>query len=155
MRTPIRRPARLVRALLALSLIVAAGCSGGTGSALPNPNSTGICDPDAQSISIARPTPGFPANGNSIEIVSSSGSDQLHGNPGAFDLNIVDNFNNQFASGFLTPVPDTGGPHPYTNDFYYQANLNGNSLVPGRTYNVYLNAPSTQCTPGFIGQIFT
>lgn len=156
MRTAISRPARLVRALVALSLVVAAGCAGGSGSStLPNPNNTGICDPDGQQISIARPTPGFPANGNSIEIVSSSGSDQLHGNPGAFDLVVTDNFNNQFASGFLNAVPDTGGPHPYGNDFYYQANLNGNSLVPGRTYNVYLNAPSTQCTPGFVGQIFT
>jgi hypothetical protein len=148
------RPARLVRALLALSLVVAAGCGGSGGGSSINPNSTGICDPDAGSITVARPTPGFPANGNSIEIVSSSGSDQLHGNPGAFDLIVVDNFNQQIVTGLLSLVPDTGGPHPYSTDFYYQGNLNG-TLLSGRTYGVYLNAPATQCTPGFVGQIVT
>ncbi|HEX3466416.1 MAG TPA: hypothetical protein VHS78_20400 [Candidatus Elarobacter sp.] len=155
MRTLSIRPARLVRALVAVSFLAAAGCGGGSSGSLPNPNSTGICDPDAQSITVARPSSGFPANGNSIEIVSSSGSDQLHGSPGSFDLIVTDNFNNQFVTSTLSPVPDTGGPHPYTNDFYYQGNLNGNNLLPGRTYNVYLNAPSTSCTPGFVGQIFT
>jgi len=152
----IRRPARLARALLALSLVVAAGCSGSGGGSSINPNSTGICDPDAGSITVARPTPGFPANGNSIEIVSSTQNDQLHGNPGLFDLIVVDQTNGaQFSTGFLSLVPDNPGPHPYTNDFFYQANLNGNTLLGGRTYNVYLNAPSTSCTPGLVGQIFT
>ena len=148
-------PARALRALLAVSFIAAAGCSGSSGSSTL-PNNFGTCDSDAQSITVARPTPGFPANGNSIEIVSSSGSDQLHGNPTAFDLIVVDQATQQqFSTGLLSLVPDTGGPHPYTNDFYYQGNLNGNTLFGGRTYNVYLNAPSTQCQPGLVGQIFT
>jgi len=154
-RTPIHRPARLVRALLAVSFLAATGCSGGSSGSSLNPNSTGICDPDAQQITIARPTTGFPANGNSIEIVSSSGSDTLHGNPTAFDLLLTDNFGNQLVTSPLSLVPDNGGPHPYTNDFFYQGNLNNGSLVPGRTYNVYLNAYNTQCTPGLVGQIFT
>lgn len=155
MHFPIIRPARLARALLALSLVIAAGCGGTGGGSSINPNSTGICDPDAGSISVARPTPGFPANGNSIEIVSSSSNDQLHGNPSAFDLVVVDNFNQQTVTGLLSLVPDTSGPHPYSTDFYYQGSLNGTTLLSGRTYNVYLNAPATQCTPGFVGQIFT
>jgi hypothetical protein len=149
-------PARALRALLAVSFVVAAGCSGSNGSSTL-PNGFGTCDSDAQSITIARPTPGFPANGNSIEIVSSSGSDQLHGNPTAFDLIVRDQTGQQqqFSTGFLSLVPDTGGPHPYSSDFYYQGNLNGNTLLAGHTYNVYLNVPSTQCTPGLVGQIFT
>ncbi|HEY0614735.1 MAG TPA: hypothetical protein VGC96_08840 [Candidatus Elarobacter sp.] len=148
--------ARIARALLAVSFLAAAACSGGgSSSSLPNSGSTAICDPDAGSIAIARPTNGFPANGNSIEIVSSSSTDQLHGNPGLFDLIVVDNFNNQQSTGFLGLVPDTGGPHPFANDFFYQGTFNVGGLVPGRTYNVFLNAPSTACTPGFIGQIFT
>jgi hypothetical protein len=148
-------PTRALRALLAVSLMAAAGCGGSSGSSTL-PNGFGTCDSDAQSITTARPTPGFPANGNSIEIVSSSGSDQLHGNPTAFDLVVVDQATQQqFSTGFLSLVPDTGGPHPYTTDFYYQGNLNGNTLLAGRTYNVYLNVPSTQCTPGLVGQVFT
>ena len=55
----------------------------------------------------------------------------------------------------LSILPDNGGPHPYSTDFYYQGNLNGTTLLSGRTYTVYLNAPATQCTPGLVGQIFT
>jgi hypothetical protein len=153
-RTPSFHRSRLVPALFAVSLLIAAaGCAGGGSSGtLPNPGSTGICDPDAGSITVARPTGGFPSNGNSIEIVSSSSTDQLHGNPGQFDLIVTDQFNNQFVTGFLSIIPDPSGPHPFANDFYYQGNLNS-PLFPGRTYNVFLNAPNTNCTPGFVGQI--
>jgi hypothetical protein len=148
------RPARLVCALVAASLVaLATGCSGGSGSStLPNTN--GICDQNAGSISLARPTPGFPQNGNDIEIVASTNTDQLNQFTGQFDLVLQDNFGNQLVTGFLHAVPDPSGPHPYTNDFYYAGTLQG-SLVGGRTYNVYLNAPNSSCQPGFVGQIFT
>jgi hypothetical protein len=152
-RTPSSRPSRHVRALFAVALIALAACSGGS-STLPNPGSTGICDPDAGSISLARPSVGFSQNGNSIEIVSSSSTDQLHGNPGQFDLILRDNFNNEIDTGFLTLVPDPNGPHPYSSDFYYQGTLQGN-LSFGRSYNVFLNAPSTACSPGFVGSFST
>jgi hypothetical protein len=146
-------PTRALRALLAVSLIAAAGCSGSSGSSTL-PNNFGVCDSDAQSITVARPTPGYPITNNSIEIVSSSQTDQLHGNPTAFDLIVIDQVTQQqFATGLLSLQPDTGGPHPYSTDFFYQGSLNGNTLISGRVYNVYLNAPSTQCTPGFVGQI--
>ena len=148
------RPARLVRALLAVSFIAAAGCGGGSSSSNTIPNGNGVCDANAGSISIARPTPGFPSNGNSVEIVSSTSSDELHGNPGAFDLILIDNFNQQTVTGFLSPASDTGGPHPYTNDFFYQGNLT-TGLLSGRTYNVFLNAPNSSCTPGFVGSFST
>ena len=68
------------------------------------------------------------------------------------NLLITDQFNNQFVTGFLSLIPDPGGPHPYSNDFFYQGTLSS-ALFPGRTYNVFLNAPNTNCTPGFVGQI--
>ncbi len=148
-------PARLTRAVFVASLaLVAAGCGGGSGSGLPNGNQ--ICDSNAGSISIARPTPGFSQNGNAIEIVDSTNTDQLNGFTNQFDLNIVDQSNNsnEVDTGFLTAVADVGGPHPYTNDFFYAGTLNSN-LLAGRTYNVFLNAPNTNCTRGLVGQIFT
>ncbi|HEY0381581.1 MAG TPA: hypothetical protein VGC72_05230 [Candidatus Elarobacter sp.] len=148
-------PVRLARALVAVSLFAAAGCAGGSsGSTLPDPGSNAICDSNAQSITLARPTAGFPQNGNTIEIVSSTDQDQLHGNPGAFDLNLRDNFGNVIITGALSLTPDTGGPHPYTNDFYYVGTLQ-TPIQGGRTYNVFLNAPSTNCTPGFVGSFST
>lgn len=154
MRISHSRPARIACALFAASLVaVATGCSGGSGSStLPNTN--GICDSNAGQITLARPTPGFPQNGNDIEIVASTNNDQLNQFTGQFDLILRDNFGNQLVTGFLRPVPDNGGPHPYTNDFFYAGTLQG-SLVGGRTYNVFLNAPASNCQPGFVGQIFT
>jgi hypothetical protein len=151
-RTLRHHPVRLARALVAASIIAAAaGCAGGSSSSLPNPNSNAICDPDAGSISLARtPTAGQ----NTIEIVSSSQTDQLHGNPPQFDFNIRDNFGNVIISGPLSLVADTTGPHPYTNDFFYSGTLQS-AVQGGVTYNVFLNAPNTQCTPGFIGSFST
>ncbi|HEY0395000.1 MAG TPA: hypothetical protein VGD01_10955 [Candidatus Elarobacter sp.] len=148
------RPARLVRALFAVSFIAVAGCGGGSSSSSTVPNGNGVCDANAGSIAIARPTAGFPSNGNSVEIVSSTSSDELHGNPGAFDLILVDNFNQQTVTGLLTILPDNNGPHPYANDFYYQGTLS-TGLLSGRTYNVFLNAPNSSCTPGFVGSFTT
>lgn len=147
---------RAIRALVAVSLVIAAGCGGGSGSSnLPNPGSNQICDPDAGSITVARPSPGFPQNGNTVEIVSSTNNDQLNRSTGSFDLNLIDRSTGQeIDTGFLTPVPDQGGPHPYTNDFFYAGTLSQN-LLAGRTYDVYLNAPNTNCTRGLVGQVFT
>jgi hypothetical protein len=153
-RTPSCSPMRALRALVIVSLgVVAAGCGGGSGS-IPNSGSNGICDPNAGAITVARPTSGFPMNGNAVEIVASTNGDQLNQFPGQFDLILTDNFGGQIVTGGLAPVSDTGGPHPFTNDFYYAGTLQSN-LLPGRTYNVFLNAPATNCTPGLVGQIFT
>jgi hypothetical protein len=155
-RTFRHHPVRLARALVVASIVVAAGCGGGSGgSAIPGAgNNNNICDFNAQSITIARPTPGFGQNGNTIEIVSSSGSDDLHSNPSAYDLNLRDNFNNVIITGPLSLVPDPNGPHPYTSDFYYQGTLQS-PLQGGLTYNVFLNAPNSNCTPGFVGSFST
>jgi hypothetical protein len=150
-RTPSSRPTRVVRALFAVALIAAAGCGGGGSSTIPN---NGICDSNAGSISLARPTPGFGMNGNQIEIVSSTQSDQLNQSTNQFDLNVIDNFGNEIDTNSLTAVPDVGGPHPYTNDFFYAGTLQG-SLISGRLYTVYLNAPNSGCQRGQVGQFST
>ena len=152
MRTPSTSPARLLRALFVVALIAAAGCGGGSSSTLPNTN--GICDQNAQSITLARPTAGFPMNGSDIEIVSSTNSDQLNQFTNQFDLILQDNFGGQLVTNALRPVPDTSGPHPYTNDFFYAGTVQG-SLLAGRTYNVFLNAPNTNCQPGLVGSFST
>jgi hypothetical protein len=146
-------PVRLARALIAASLVIAAGCggSGSSNSTLPNPGSSAICDPNAGSITLAR-TPSAGQNG--IEIVSSTDQDQLHNFPNQFDLNLRDNFGNVITTGPLTLVADNSGPHPFTNDFYYSATTQ-TSLQGGVTYSVFLNAPNTNCTPGFIGSFST
>ena len=145
---------RLARALVVTSLFALAACGGGSSSIPNGGNNNGLCDYNAQSITLARPTPGFSANGNTIEIVSSTSSDDLHGNPSSYDLNLRDNFNNQIITGPLTPVPDNLGPHPYTNDFYYQGTLQS-PLQGGVTYSVYLNIPNSGCTAGFVGSFST
>ena len=147
-------PARLARALFAASFVVAAGCAGGSGSSLPNPGSNGVCDPNAAGIQLARPTNGFPQNGNAIEIVANGNADQLFQFTNQFDLNLIDQFRGEIDTGFLSLVPDQPGPHPYAMDFFYAGTLNS-GLQSGRTYSVYLNAPNTNCTPGFVGSIFT
>ena len=162
MRTFSSHPSRLVvKALFAVAVVTLAGCAGGGSSTLPNAGSTGICDPTATGIQLARPTPGFPSNGNTIEIVVAGSSDQL-GNPqftGMFDLILRDQFNAEIDTGFLFTVSDSNGPHPYAvnnpGDFYYGGNVPSNSILAGRTYNVYLNAPNTNCTPGFVGSFST
>jgi len=141
-------PMRLARALVAVSILAAAaGCGGGSGNSLPGSGNGQLCDSNAGSITVARPTFGFPANGNTIEIVSSSQTDDLHGNPGAFDLSLNNSSN---VTSTLSLVPDNAGPHPYTTDFFYQANLPAG--LSG-TYNVFLNAPNSNCQPGFVGTV--
>ena len=155
MRTLRPHSVRLARALVVASVVALAACGGGGNSTVPNGgNNNGLCDFNAQSISLARPTPGFGQNGNTIEIVSSTSSDDLHGNPTAYDLNLRDNFNNVIITGPLSLVPDPSGPHPYTNDFYYQGTLQS-SLQAGVTYSVYLNVPNSGCQPGFVGSFST
>jgi hypothetical protein len=146
------RLARAAVVLLSAGLLAACG-GGSTGSTPPN-NNYGYCDPDAQNITTARPTPGFPTNNGNVEIVSSSGNDSLHSGYQFFDLNLVDNFGNRFATGPLSIVQDNGGPHPFNSDFYYSGTVSG-GLPTNDTFAVYLNDPNTNCTPQFVGNIQT
>ncbi|MDP9110112.1 MAG: hypothetical protein M3M96_00555 [Candidatus Eremiobacteraeota bacterium] len=152
MRNSSHNPLRLARAVVVASIVLAASCGGGTSSSIPNGgNNNAVCDFNAQSISLAR-TPS--AGQNTIEIVSSTGADDLHGNPASYDLNLRDSFNNLIVTGALSLVPDNSGPHPYTNDFYYSGTLQ-TAVQAGVTYSVYLNVPNSGCQPGFVGTFGT
>ena len=157
MRTSSSHPSRLFRALVAVAFAIAvAGCGGGgSSSTIPNPGSNQVCDPDAAGIQLARPTPGFPQTSpNAIEIVANGNADQLGRFTSQFDLILLDQFNAEIDTGFVSAVADPGGPHPYSSDFFYQGTV-PNGLLSGRTYRVFLNAPNTNCTPGFVGSFLT
>lgn len=154
---PSLHPARVARALLLASSFALAACSGGGSSGLPNPGSTALCDSNSAGLQLARPLPNqslVSTNTSSIEIVDNGNGDQLASNTNQFDLNLFDNFGNEIITGTLAAVADPNGPHPYASDFFYSGTLNG-TLLPGRTYSVYLNAPNTACSRGLVGQFST
>jgi len=155
------RPVRLARALCVVSVLALAACggSGSTGTnGIPNPGSNQICDANSQGLQLARPGPGqggVSSGTNTIEIVDNGNSDQLFQSYQQFDLDVIDQQSGQvIVTGPLNLVSDPSGPHPYQSDYYYSGTLQG-SLIPGRFYNVYLNAPNTQCTQGLVGSFST
>jgi hypothetical protein len=150
---------RLTRtALVAASLVVAAGCGGGGSSGtnpIPNPGSSQYCDANNSGVQLARPTSGFPMTAsNTLEIVANGNGDQLAQSFAQFDLNLVDNFGNRFVTGPLSLTSDRGGPQPYASDFYYNGVVQG-TLPAGDFFTVYLNAPNTNCTLLPIGSLQT
>jgi len=154
------RPARLVRALLALSFVAAAGCGGGsTGTnPIPNPGSNQICDANSQGEALANPNPGqtgVSAGTTTIKIVSYGNSDQLYSSYQQFDLILAGSRGDQIVTGPLSlTTRQAGDNQPFPSDFYYSGTLQG-SLQFGETYTVYLNAPQTNCTPGAVGTFST
>ncbi len=58
------------------------------------------------------------------------------------------------STGSLS-LTGSGGYAPYGSDYYYNGTLNSPGLVSGITYNVYVNAYTTNCVPvGPIGSLF-
>jgi len=149
-RTPSLLLSRFVCALVLASVVGIAGCGGGSSSL--NPGSNALCDFNSAGLQLARPTFGFPQNGNQIEIVDNGSGDQLNQAPSQFDLDLHDrNLSGQITTtSFLNLVADPGGPHPFSSDFFYAGTVQG-SLISGHTYDVFLNAPNTNCTPGIVG----
>ena len=154
-------PVRLARALCVVSVLALAACGGGgsTGTnGIPNPGSNQLCDANSQGLQLARPGPGqggVSSGTNTIEIVDNGNSDTLFGSYQQFDLNVIDTqTGNEIDTGPLNLVSDPSGPHPYSSDYYYSGTLQG-SLQPGRFYNVYLNAPQTNCSRGLVGSFST
>lgn len=135
------------------ALLTACG-SGSNGSSLPS--TFGSCDPGT-SVQLARPINGqtnVSTSQGSIEIVASNNNNTIGTNYAQFDL-ILQPQSGGFPtnSSNLTPVSDTSGPHPFTNDFFYAGNVP--TLSFGTVYTVLLNEPSTNCQPVAIGSFST
>ena len=98
---------------------------------------TTACQPGTQ-VQLARPAPGqFNSNVNSVEVVASGDTDNIYPNPGAWSAYVQGNGGTQIFGGPLNPVSDTGGPHPFTQDFYYQSQLQ-QTLPSGQNWTVFL-----------------
>jgi hypothetical protein len=158
---------RTVRALLAVSLVVAAGCGGssssGTGTVPFFGN--GICDPQT-SVQLAFPnntsgngTPtGVSTTIGHVEIVAASNTTALGNSSASWDTilvptNGISQIGPSITGGFLTVAADPNGPHPFSTDFYWNSSIP--TLQAGVLYIVQLNVPSSNCTPVTIGQFGT
>lgn len=153
------RQAHFARAILIASFVVAAGCGGGggTGSATPPGSSLG-CDPNAQGIQLARPSPGqtgVSTTTSVIEIVDDGNLDQLYSLTPQFELTVVGNLGDHAVTTSLVEVQDPTGPHPYgASSFFYEGTLS-QRLLASDTYTVSLSAPSTSCTALLVGTFST
>jgi len=153
------------RAIGALRTLIAGGallamtaCGGGGSSGTsPVPNS-GYCGNDTQ-YALANPQTGgnISTTGQSFEIVVNGNNNQIAQSFQNFQLVLVPQNNNNggVTTGSFSRASDPGGIHPYPTDYYYSAQLQSN-LQFGQTYNVYVNAFTSNCTPiGPIGQLYT
>lgn len=159
---------RTIRVLVAVSLVIAAGCgssSSGTGTVPFFGN--GLCDPQT-SVQLAFPNNtsgnGVPTGVSTtighVEIVANSNTTALGNSYQSWDTILVPtNGNSQIGpsitGGFLTLASDPNGPHPFgpTGDFYWNSSIP--TLQAGVLYIVQLNVPNSNCTPVTIGQFGT
>lgn len=141
-----------------LSTLALAACGGaGLGNSIPG-NVFGFqCNPGTQ-IQLARPAPGqFNAsNVSQIEIVANGNSNMLYNTFGQWNLVLQDNFGDPpITTAGLNLVSDPSGPHPYSSDFYYMANI-GSTLPAGATWTVTLEQqPYGSCSPAPVGTFST
>jgi hypothetical protein len=149
-----------LRAAIAGGALLAMTACGGGGSGSsgtsPVPNS-GYCGNDTQ-YALASPQSGgnISTTGQSFEIVVNGNNNQIAQSFQNFQLVLVpQNNSGGVTTGSFSRTSDKSGFHPYTTDFYYTAQLQSN-LQFGQTYNVYVNAFTSNCTPiGPIGQLYT
>ncbi|BDE07287.1 hypothetical protein WPS_25630 [Vulcanimicrobium alpinum] len=147
-------PSRIVRALLfCVPFVVAAGCGGGGASSGTGavPISNGLCDPGT-AVQLARPSSGqfgVSTGTGVIEIVANGNSNNLYSSYTMYDVILQSNFGQQIVTSPLNLTSDPGGPKPYASDYYYSANLNGQTLQSGATYSAYLNIFNSPCQQPF------
>jgi hypothetical protein len=136
----------IIPATLAVGLCACSGSGGGSGNIFGGGNPFGNQCFTGTSEQLASPTPGqTTSNVNQIIIVASGSSDNIHSSPGSWSVFVTPIYGgNSILGGQLSPVPDTTGPHPYAQDFYYASQLQ-QTLPSGMTWNVYLTQNSGAC----------
>ncbi|MFN2529120.1 MAG: hypothetical protein ABR584_10445 [Candidatus Baltobacteraceae bacterium] len=140
---------RITAMLALLGLAACAGTNGNgiglPGNGFPGGNTFVQCNPGTQ-VQLARPAPNQTGTGsiNAIEIVANGSNNILNQSPGSWQLQVTDNLGNQYLSGPLSTISDTGGPHPYSSDFFYNAPIQ--SLPAGYTYNVSMIQANAGCS---------
>ena len=97
------------------------------------------CNPGTD-VQLASPLPfqsGVNPNIGQIIIVANGNNNALSQNYQSLNITLIDNYGNQTSGGALQLTSDTGGPHPYNSDFYYQSGFG--PLQPGLTYTAELS----------------
>ena len=142
------------------ALLGLAACSSGSTSTIagvPGNGSIGngaLCDPGTQ-VQLANPPNGnvsVPTNFSPVVIVANGNSNTLYTNYTQWNLILNDNFGNSIQGGPLSLVSFKQASPPYPSDFYYASSISG--LIPGRTYNVFLNL-NANCQPSGLGAFAT
>ena len=137
-------------------LLALGGCGGSSNSGSASVPTTVYCGNDS-SYALARPLNGgtISAGTPSVEIVASGNNNQLGQSYQSFNLLFVPRSNApQVQTGGFAAASDPSGYHPFASDFYYSGTVQSPGLFSGQTYDVYLNAFSTNCTPnGPIGAV--
>jgi len=139
------RAMNVLRATAVATLLLGiTACSGNGTGLLGNNNPFGQqCNPGT-SVQLARPSQGQTGVGsiNSVEIVANGQNNTLYQTYQNWQLVAQDSFGNVISGGGLALVSDTGGPHPYTSDFYYSSSFP--NLQSGTTYSIQLSESGCQ-----------
>lgn len=145
-----------LRLIIPATLLLALTACGG-GGGLGNIFGGGLnnqCQAGSQ-VQVVSPTPSqFNSNVNQVTIVASSQFDNIHPQPQNWSIVVTGNFGQTITGGPLNPIPDTGAPHPFATDFYYQSQLS-QTLPSGQTWNVGLQQNTSSCTPLAVGSFST
>ena len=137
---------RLRRLIPAALLFALTACGGGGGGLFGGNPFNNTCQPGSQ-VQIVSPAPGqFNSNVNQVTIDASTSSDFIHPNPQDWSVVVTSNFGQTITGGPLNPIPDTGAPHPFAQDFYYQSQLS-QTLPAGQNWTVGLQQNTSSCTP--------
>jgi hypothetical protein len=128
------------------------GCGGGGSSPL---YANGTCNPGGQ-VQLTSPSSGQTAvstSTNQIVIVLDGNQNTFAYNYQSWYVVLTSTSGTNISSGSFNPYADPNAYHPFTNDFYYNASLNG--LTPNTTYGVKLQLAGNSCTPVTLGSFST
>lgn len=138
--------------LASAALVLAtASCAGQAQPVPANPPGT-TCSLFTQ-VQQTVPTPkssGVPTNIGKVQVVVNASQDIL-GNQ--WNAVLTDQFGNSIQGGTFAVTTNSGGPHPFPHDYYYNASIP--ILSPGVTYGVYMNQLTSGCTPLFVNSFST